>query len=91
MVAPWIKVGQRPRKKAPVGVQVPAPAVKKAEEPSAPVSLEVTPAPSVVEEVIEESIDLNKLRKAELIILAEERGLDTSGRTKSRLIELLNN
>ena len=96
MVAPWIKIGHGPRKKAPVGIQVAAPPVKKVAEetrvavPLPPAPLEEAVSPVVVEKVIEESIDLNKLRKTELITMAVARGIDASGCTKAQLIELLN-
>ena len=45
------------------------------------------PAANAVEDVDEDDeVDLSKLHKAELVELAEERGLDTSG-TKAELIE----
>ena len=92
MVAPWIHDHQPKRvRETPLAVAEPEPVHEVA---VATVQLDITPPPIVKEkeeviEVIEESVDLSKLLKAHLIILAQERGLDTSGCTKARLIELL--
>ena len=95
MVAPWINKTQ-PKKAAATAPVVSKPVPVVAAEVEAPEEI----AESVVEvisvEKIEteevdttESTDLDTLRKFELIAMATDRGLDTKGLTKSKLIKLL--
>ena len=61
-------------------------------ESQVPVIEEIVEAESVeqvVEAPAEESADYSKMKKAELAVIAEERGLDTKGLKKTELIALL--
>lgn len=44
-----------------------------------------------LEEIVEETVEnYESMTKAQLVVLAQEKGIDTSGLTKSKLIEALN-